>query len=188
MDLYLFYNCVNNITEIIETPESKISLRHELMLNDPLINNFYLNNLSIIPKSINSSVGGAAAVKTGKLLNAVGKLTNSADGKLPNPADKKLLNQADKKNYKNREEGDNKGKSKAEALEDKALEEEIEKASIAAENAGELDGLKKFLKKLSKLIIGLLFVLIIPIIPWVMITFYSFKKLANFFEINTNRL
>ena len=68
------------------------------------------------------------------------------------------------------------------------LEEEVEKASASSENAGELDGLKKALKTLSRLIVGLLTILMIPLVPWVMITIYSFKNLANFFEINTNRL
>ena len=56
------------------------------------------------------------------------------------------------------------------------------------EDAGDLDGLKKFLKSVARIIIGLLMILIIPIVPFVMITFYAFKNLGEFFEINMNRL
>ena len=217
MDLYLLYNCVNNISEIIETPEKKISLRHELMINDPLIHKFYLDNLYKIPKSINSSsyIGGSGlmkamkameAMKEMKAMKAMGpvlKKTNVANivqnppvaqaGKKPQAGTVAKKPQAgtkeeDKKKEDKKKEEDKQAKSSAEAEEDKALEEEVEKASAGSENVGELDGLKKFLKKFSKLIIGLLVILIMPLAPWVLITIYSFKNLATFFEINTNRL
>ena len=209
MDLYLFYNCVNNISEIIETPEKEISLRHELMINDPLIHKFYLDNLSKIPKSINSSsyIGGGGEGALGKAAASKGAPPGATPGApaggppgapAPDGKGKKgKKGKKDKKDKKGDKEGDNKkdgdaannkAKSEAEAEEDKALEEEVEKASEASENAGELDGLKKILKTLTRLIVGFLTILMLPLVPWVMITIYSFKNLANFFEINTNRL
>ena len=57
MDLYLFYNCVNNLTEVLETPEDRLTLRHQIMVNDPLVFSFYLKNLNKKPTSIYSGGG-----------------------------------------------------------------------------------------------------------------------------------
>ena len=64
MDLYLFYNCINNLNEVLNTPNNELTLRHKIMINDPLVFNFYLNNLKKIPFK-NMSAGAAVAAKAG---------------------------------------------------------------------------------------------------------------------------
>ena len=190
MDLYLFFNCINNISEIIKTPEDKISLKHELMINDPLIFNFYTKNLSNIPKSLNGGfhIGGGGKLAAASKVAETVKAANTKEADKGAKGKEGPKGKEGKKGKEGSKEDDNKARTNDEAAEDQALEEEIDQVSADSESAGELDGLKKFLKSFARLIVGFLTILMIPIVPWVMITIYSFKKLGNFFEINTNRL
>lgn len=215
MDLYLFYNCINNLSEVLETPEDRLTLRHQIMVNDPLVFSFYLRNLNKKPNSIYS--GGNPVVTPEAAKEAAGKggipkapplppgapgaeaaeaAKKGKKGKGPKMsvadklAQKQLKGMKDKeKADKEKKEADNKkAGEEAEKQEDADQAAEIEKAQQDSEDAGELDGIKNFLKSMARIIIGILMVLVIPIVPFVMITFYSFKKLGAFFEINMNRL
>ena len=168
------------------------------MVNDPLVFNFYLKKL----KPINfQSHGGAALAKTaaeaGKGVGKGAAVKGAEDKKEDTPAEvrakinKKKLEQIENKEKATKEKkaaDEKKEGEDAEKAEEDEQQAEIDKASADSENAGELDGLKKFLQSMSKIIIGLLFVLMIPIVPFVMITFYAFKNLGVFIEIHMNRL
>jgi len=188
MDLYLFYNCINNITEVLETPEDRLTLKHQIMVNDPLVFNFYLKNLNKKPTSIYSGgAAGPAAAAAGPAAAAAEKGASDPKKEL---AQKKLNKiNADEKATKEKKDADEKKAGEdAEKQEDADQAAEIEKAQQDSENASDTDGIQKILKSLARILIGILITLIVPIVPFVMITFYSFKKLGSFFEINMNRL
>jgi hypothetical protein len=211
MDLYLFYNCINNITEVLETPEDRLTLKHQIMVNDPLVFSFYLKNLNKNPTTIYSggaAVAAAAATKGGipgslpipsggpappgaKVAAAAANKGKNGKGSPQNQlAAMQVKEKKDKaaSDKKKKDEDEKKADEDAEKQEDSDQAAEIEKAQQDSENASDTDGIKKMLKALARIIIGILMILIIPIVPFVMITFYSFKKLGSFFEINMNRL
>ena len=189
MDLYLFYNCINNITEVLETPEDRLTLRHQIMVNDPLVFSFYLKNLNKKPTSIYSG-GAAAAAPAAAAPAAAAAAPAAAKGAQNQLAAMQVKEKQDKAKADKEKaaEDDKKAAEDADKQEDADQAAEIEKAQQDSENAGDLDGIKKFLKSVARIIIGILMTLIIPIVPFVMVTFYSFKKLGAFFEINMNRL
>jgi hypothetical protein len=198
MDLYLFYNCLNNISEVISTPENKLTLKHQIIINDPLVLPFYLKKLNLnalnnnfsMPKTINvggaSATGVAAASGNGGVPGAPGGKKSAqeqlAQEKLKDKKKKEEDNKK-KKNDQNKKDADN-----AEKADEDAQSAEVEEALENSKDAGDLDGLKKFLKTFGKILIGFLVVLMIPIIPFVLVTIYAFKNLQGFFTVNMNRL
>lgn len=197
MDLYLFYNCINNIIEVSQTPENKLTLRHQIMVNDPLVFNFYLKNLNI--KTPQFLSGGAnpeakpAKVKKDKNTDAQSQLLQlqlkeAKRKENENKENQKKKKEAIKAEEKKKKEEEAEEQKKEEKEQDNADEEAINKAQEDSENSGELDGLKNFLKSISKIIVGFFVILMMPIIPFFMVTFYSLKNLGVFFEINMNRL
>lgn len=207
MDLYLFYNCLNNISEVISTPENKLTLKHQIIINDPLVLPFYLKKLNLnslnnsfsMPKTIN--VGGAAvaakaaaaAGKDGVPAAPPGGVPGAPDGKKSAQeqlAEEKLKEKKQKEedNKKKQNEQNKKDAEDAEKADEDAQAAEVEAALENSKEAGDLDGLKKFLKTFGRIIIGFLVVLMIPIIPFVLVTIYAFKNLQGFFTVNMNRL
>ena len=218
MDLYLFYNCLNNISEVISTPENKLTLKHQIIINDPLVLPFYLKKLNLnslnnsfsMPKTIN--VGGAAVAAKAAAASGKGGLPAglpaapppgmpAPPGGVPGaPGGKKSAQEQlaeEKLKEKKQKEEDNKKKKNdqnkkdsenAEKADEDAQAAEVEAALENSKDAGDLDGLKKFLKTFGRILIGFLVILMIPIIPFVLVTIYSFKKLQGFFTVNMNRL
>lgn len=219
MDLYLFYNCLNNISEVISTPENKLTLKHQIIINDPLVLPFYLKKLNLnslnnsfsMPKTIN--VGGAAVVAKAAAASGKGGLParmpsappggvrGAPPGGVPGApggkksaqeqlAEEKLKDKKKKEedNKKKKNEQNKKDSEDAEKADEDAQAAEVEAALENSKEAGDLDGLKKFLKTFGRILIGFLVVLMIPIIPFVLVTFYAFKNLQGFFTVNMNRL
>lgn len=202
MDLYLFYNCLNNISEVISTPENKLTLKHQIIINDPLVLPFYLKKLNLntinnsfsIPKTIN--VGGAVAAKLADTGGPPGENPPPPSDQGGKPSAQEQLAQEKLKDKKNKGEDNKKKKNEqnkkdadnAEKADEDSQAAEVEAALENSKDAGDLDGLKKMLKTFGRILIGFLVLLMIPIIPFVLITFYAFKNLQGFFTVNMNRL
>ena len=155
MDLYLFYNCFNNLKEIYETPENKLTLRHQYLFNNPLLLSEYFDRTKFQPIVIDSFVyeqdGGV--LKPPKM---------PKPPKIPKPP------------------GDDAPKE--------ISENDVKSEVDSGADEDELEGIKKIIKKFMKIIIGIIVVISIPIVPWILISFYAFKNLGDFLEINMNRL
>ena len=220
MDLYLFYNCLNNISEVISTPENKLTLKHQIIINDPLVLPFYLKKLNLnslnnsfsIPKTIN--VGGKlpAGMPAGMPAGIPAPPAPPAGIPAPpappappagmpappggKPSAQEQLAQEKLKDKKKKEEDNKKKKNdqnkkdaeNAEKADEDSKAAEVEAALENSKDDGDLDGLKKMLKTFGRILIGFLVLLVLPIIPFVLVTFYAFKNLQGFFTVNMNRL
>ena len=210
MDLYLFYNCLNNISEVISTPENKLTLKHQIIINDPLVLPFYLKKLNL--NSLNNSFS------IPKTINVGGKLPAGMSAGMPagipappappappagmpappggKPSAQEQLAQEKLKDKKKKEEDNKKKKNdqnkkdaeNAEKADEDSKAAEVEAALENSKDDGDLDGLKKMLKTFGRILIGFLVLLVLPIIPFVLVTFYAFKNLQGFFTVNMNRL
>lgn len=210
MDLYLFYNCLNNISEVISTPENKLTLKHQIIINDPLVLPFYLKKLNL--NSLNNSFS------IPKTINVGGKLPAGMPAGMPagipalpappappagmpappggKPSAQEQLAQEKLKDKKKKEEDNKKKKNdqnkkdaeNAEKADEDSKAAEVEAALENSKDDGDLDGLKKMLKTFGRILIGFLVLLVLPIIPFVLVTFYAFKNLQGFFTVNMNRL
>ena len=170
MDLYLFYNCFNNLKEIYETPDNKLTLRHQYLFNNPLLLSEYFDRTKYKPIYLDSFSGGAAAaakLAAAKLAAAAGKGAAAAKGKGAGKAN---------------------NKSENDTSENDTSENDVQSELDSGADEDELAGIKKTIKAFMKIIIGIILVICIPIVPWILISFYAFKNLGEFLEINMNRL
>jgi predicted secreted protein len=168
MDLYLFYNGINNLIDIYNVPEDKVSIKHTYLFNDPLLLSQYVNTKLFTCTTINTDeqYGGAKKKKKG----------NSAE---------KNAAEAEKKRIK---AGLKEQKAAAKGASEKVSSADVDSTLKESEDEDEMAQFKKIIKQFMKIIIGIIIVICIPIVPWVLISFYAFKSLGNFIEINMNRL
>lgn len=168
MDLYLFYNCFNNLKEIYETPDNKLTLRHQYLFNNPLLLSEYFDRTKYKPIYLDSFSGGDAAKLAAAAAAGKGKLAAAT-------AAAKGTGKANKKSGGDTSEND-------------TSENDVQSELDSGADEDELAGIKKTIKAFMKIIIGIILVICIPIVPWILISFYAFKNLGEFLEINMNRL
>ena len=187
MDLYLFYNCFNNLKEIHETPENRLTLRHQYLFNNPLLLSEYFDKAKFKPIILDNRSptyfhsGGKNKKKEGEGAASEGAASEGAAGE--GDAKKEgAAGEGDAKKEGAAGEGEGEG-----AGEPEATEEDV-KETLDTEAEDELENFKKVIKKFMKIIIGIIMAICIPIVPWILITFYAFKNMGEFLDINMNRL
>jgi hypothetical protein len=183
MDLYLFYNCFNNLKEIYETPDNKLTLRHQYLFNNPLLLSEYFDRTKYKPIYLDSfSGGGTGAVKLAAGA-AAGKGKDAAAA-----TTKGKGKGTDAAAAKGKGAGKENNKSENDKSENDTSENDVQSELDSGADEDELAGIKKTIKAFMKIIIGIILVICIPIVPWILISFYAFKNLGEFLEINMNRL
>jgi hypothetical protein len=170
MDIYLFYNCFNNFYDLYNTDIDELNSNHEKIFNNPLVLYNYYNYLQNDDNKDNyyiyDIIGGGKGDKGAKKAGKVEK-----KGKL------KKIAEADK--------------AKAAEIRGKYSQKFIKNLtapSTSKKPTTDTDEIFDILKSFFKVIIGILVVVCIPIVPWILISFYAFKNLFEFIKNNMSNL
>ena len=191
MDLYLFYNCINNLMEIYDTPEHSLTLRHQYLFNNPLLLSEYFDKTKYKPILYNLEGGfvglalkvGAkvgpglakAALKGGPKAASKGG-PSSASKAVPGPKD--IMAKFGSKMPTPAKFG-------SKMLSSPTSAPAADTGNKSVSKTGEFN---KIIKKFIRLIMIIVFIICIPFAPWIFISFYAFKNLGKFIEVNMNRL
>ena len=213
MDLYIFYNCINKIINIIEISEHELNNTHVDFVNNPLtlVNQNTSPNHNLIGgaaaiaklgptllKNKNTIKKGIDALKKGnldasKLQDLQSSIPGNLKGKLPMgkfqgsiPGNSKLQGLKSKMTQMTqvqeqtpKEEAAPEGKSNSDFVSE-GFDDEAEDSETA--------NLKKTLKLMLKICLYFLIILLLPLVPWIYISFIAFKKLYSFLELNVKKL
>ena len=172
MDLYYFYNGMNNIVKL--STNHKYYLDNYKKIHNPIIL-LYLETHFNLKGGAGAGAGVAAAVLKG----AVSKGASGAGGrkkKLAKTKEEILKIEAEERYLKQEE------KEIAAELESKELSEETEAQKKRDQKESLTTRGLDALKLLIKIVVFLTFITLLPIAPFIAISYYSFKKLKEYYD------
>ena len=183
MDIFYFYNGCKNMYSFINKNEDELTIADTLIFKDPLVvldlhdyntihkklnaikNNFkkYNSNINIEPPSIYSQCGGK-------------------------PTEEEKIRKAEKKQkkeeekQKKREEKNAEKQMKKEAKMEAEDDVDLEQMEKDADDEDAEADFRKTVKQTLKVIIIIIFVIMLPLIPFILLSYYSFARLNGLFQ------
>jgi hypothetical protein len=163
MDIFYFCNGITNIYNVLNKYNDELTYGDYMIMKDPLIILDFQDNI-VIDAPINNNI----------LYNLIGG--GKKAGKPPSKTNTKTNTKSNvKSNSKsNSKTNDNGGKSNSNNISSELDEIESEKSPTE-----ETETLKNSIKLFVKVIVFLFFFFMLPLLPWIYLSLYTFRKIKN---------
>lgn len=187
MDVYRLYNSLSNIICIFNKDIDELTIKDQLVYEDPLAI-LDLSDLKIIntklyminnPKLTNLYVSGGGSDNITKTEKEIQKAKNKAEKELKKARKKdeklmkKITKEIDKKKKTDKEEGAILDRMKNVNVD--SIDKDI--ADVKASDGECNDASKDIFILVIKIVMVILLIICLPIVPFILVSYYSFKRL-----------
>ena len=174
MDLYNFYKGIENVIDTLQKDRHELTHKDYLIMCDPFFNTDFYDEKTLLLKQRGGKKKGAAAASATPPAppgDVKGKGDDKQKGKAGEGADAK-------------KEGEKKGEGEAAAANNAPAvsDDEVDSANADLDKeSDEMAPIKNLIKTATKIITIFAIIVCLPLVPWILLSYYSFQKLYGLY-------